>query len=134
MYALFDPCVSCARHVRASDSPYPFCGEARTPDPTVHAAPAPLRLSRSALVMGTTLALAACDRATPQRLPEAPIAQPYGAPVPPPTDVAVDPRVANFPPVPVYGAPSPPPPVDLRDLARPVDPDAAVNPDPDRHR
>jgi hypothetical protein len=110
MYQPLRPCPACARHVRAVESACPFCAAALVPEGPTAPRPEGPRLSRSAMLLLGSAALAeACQRS-------APVANVYGAP-PPPTPVA-DAGPAAAPRSPpddpgssaeVYGAPPPRP-------------------------
>lgn len=70
MSATFTPCLSCARHVRQSDSTCPFCGN-EVPHLSVPAIRVAVgRLSRSALfaasAAGWALATTDCSSSSPQ--------------------------------------------------------------------
>lgn len=112
MYQPLRPCPSCARHVLHTESACPFCAEALAPLATEAPRADGPRLSRSAMLLLGSAALAeACSQ--PQ------VAAVYGAP--PPTAVdATPPRTAprTVPRTPpddpgsnaeVYGAPPPRP-------------------------
>ncbi len=65
MYEPLIPCLSCARHVRASESSCPFCGAVVPEGSASRAIPsAPRRLGRAATFMfGASLAAAGCSSA-----------------------------------------------------------------------
>ncbi len=110
MYQPLRPCPACDRHVRHTESACPFCAAALTPDvPEAPRVDGP-RLSRSAMLLLGSAALAEACR-QPQ------VAAVYGAPPP----IAVDAGATTTPRSPpddpgssaeVYGAPPPrlPPP------------------------
>lgn len=102
----FVTCTHCSRHVRDTESSCPFCKTGRVASAHPHSdfSEQPHGLSRSALVLASTLALAGCDSVRQGNTNnEHSIVQPYGAPIPPQPPRPVDNSVA----VPAYGAPIP---------------------------
>lgn len=114
MYQPLRPCHACARHVRSTESACPFCAAALVPDVADPPSVEGPRLSRAAMLLLGSAALAEACR-QPQ------VAAVYGAP--PPTAVDATPVVAPRPPpavaprsppddpgssAEVYGAPPPP--------------------------
>lgn len=84
-------CSSCNRHVRSASDACPFCGATVAP---AEVEVSRGRLSRAAMVFGAmavSVGAAACSKET--------VAQPYGAPPPPPMDGGPSAMAA------IYGAP-----------------------------
>ncbi len=98
----FVTCTQCSRHIRDFESACPFCGKSRLATALAgDMVEMPSGLSRSALVLAGTLALAACNPAGQGN--QQSIVQPYGAPIPPQPPRPID----NMVPTPVYGGPVP---------------------------
>ncbi len=119
-------CSGCARHVKAADAACPFCGAARAASMDAPDDDAPLRLSRSALLLAGVAALAACNTATLAPSPA------YGAPPP-----SIPRDNEGHVVAPIYGGPPPvflPPSTPDASPASPVDAAAPVDASARPHR
>jgi hypothetical protein len=105
------PCLSCGRHVRASETSCPFCASAfRAPNVVAAPAVGPRFVSRGALLVAGALAIGGCE-STAAAYGGPPVSDPSSGASATATDAAATPATqdASEPTavVAIYGAPSP---------------------------